>query len=286
MSKPLRVSPLDNRRVVAFAASELANDSARPARIRRRKRAAAAALGVLGALAATSGVTGALDILSSSPPSANGSNRSVGRLTIVLANHGGFKLETCTSSSHDSSASDEDNTGRSNNTDTNYAQTIVLDGRTITIEHEYVNDYVDVATVVSNNNTTHQNVETFADETIAGINAPNETLSAWTDANPFIIGYGLSEGADDLKLSRLNGLTLETVPDEIIPGINIPNDTLTAWIGESGENPFIFEYRLKENENFGKELFSVNGMTSEEKQRQKMERDLEIIQTNIWRFSN
>ncbi|ORB83043.1 hypothetical protein B1987_19425 [Mycobacterium kansasii] len=282
MSMPTHIPPLEAQRIATVAA----NDWVRSVRLCRRKRAAAA----LGALAVASGVTGAIDILGNSTAGANNSNLSVGRLTIALANHDGFKLDTCRGNSPDSSANGGDNTGGSNDNDTNYTDTVVVDDRTITIGYEDENDYIDVTTSLSNNNANNQNIGTRSDETIRGINVPNETLSAWTDEdheNPFLLKYRLNEREDDdVGLPRLNEMITETVLSEAIPGINAPNETIDSWIGENGGNPFILEYRLNQDDGVGRLLFRVGEMTEEEQQEEQAAREIEIIQENIWRFSN
>lgn len=212
MSKLPHIPKLDAHRIAIVAESERATGSARATRPRRRKRAAAAALG---ALALTSGVTGALDIVSRPTASANGSNLGVGRLSITLTSHGGFKLDTCSSDSHQSSTSDEgDNRGATNN-DANYTETVFSGGRTLTIEYESEEDYYTHFLPVesSNNNANNQTGETVSRPNIPGINSPNESLSDWAGddgANPFILEYGLNENEDaGVELSRLNAMTAE-----------------------------------------------------------------------------
>lgn len=80
----------------------------------RRGRLAAGA--TLGALALTSGIAGIVD--ASSPTTANGLGVDVGRLTITLASHGGFKLDSCTSNTNDTSGSSLSGGTSSNSNDT------------------------------------------------------------------------------------------------------------------------------------------------------------------------
>ncbi|MGV7254682.1 hypothetical protein [Mycobacterium persicum] len=81
----------------------------------RRGRLAAGA--ALGALTLTSGIAGIVDV--TTPTTANGFGVNVGRLNITLTSHGGFKLDSCTSNTNDTSGGSLSGAGSSSNsTDT------------------------------------------------------------------------------------------------------------------------------------------------------------------------
>ncbi|ETW24274.1 hypothetical protein [Mycobacterium gastri] len=80
----------------------------------RRGRLAAGA--ALGALTLTSGIAGIFDV--TPPTTANGPGVNVGRLAITLATYGGYKLDSCTSNTNDTSTSSVTGGSSSNSNDT------------------------------------------------------------------------------------------------------------------------------------------------------------------------
>lgn len=94
--------------------------SARPkAGIGKSRRGRLAAGAALGALTLTSGIAGIVD--ATTPTTADGLGVNVGRLNITLTAHGGFKLDSCTSNTNDTSSSSLSGGSSSNSNDTTAA---------------------------------------------------------------------------------------------------------------------------------------------------------------------
>ncbi|AGZ54337.1 hypothetical protein B1T45_10140 [Mycobacterium kansasii] len=108
MPKPTRIARTDN------TADDAESGSAQPkAGTGKSRRGRLAAGATLGALALTSGIAGIVD--TSAATTANGLDVNVGRLTITLASHGGFKLDSCTSNTNDTSGSSLSGTSSNSN---------------------------------------------------------------------------------------------------------------------------------------------------------------------------